>query len=275
MYNVFTGWAILILLIATNSRAANSPSPDGPPIPPEYTYVDHKGYQYSYKTTVGGWDKSWIGTVEVKAPKTNEVVFKQTNLKPGGCSVKELAKPHTLRHGPEHREIVALCGEDEGHFATLMLFESGNLLASLDYVITEPNLVWHPEYQSYLAEIVFRDERMDVSEGMDYLSMVYEWSLDTENAINGFHPIFNSHSYKQYLYDYKWHKRNHAEGDPRYLPMIAALVATSKASLICTELNSPPLNKLALERIKQYLSVAETLGYPTFDLSICKRGREK
>ncbi len=270
MHLVFTGWMILIFLSSTNSWAGNSPSPGEPPLPPEYTYVDHEGYQYSYKTTVGGGDESWIGTVEVKVPKTNEVVFKQTNLRPGGCSVKEFAKPGALLHGPDHREIVALCGEDEGHFATLMLFESGNLVASLDYVITEPNLVWHPEYQSYLAEIVFRDERIDVSEGMDYLSMVYEWSTDTENVVNGFHPIFNSHSYKQYLDVYKWHKRNHADGDTEYLPMIAELVATSKASLICAELNSPPLNKLTQGRIKQYLSVAEILGYPAFDLSICK-----
>ena len=275
MRNIFTGWTILILLIPAISWASDTPAPDGPHIPPEYTYVDHEGYQYSYKTTVGGGDKSWIGTVEVKAPKTNEVVFKQTNLRPGGCSVKEFAKPHALRHGPEHRQIVALCGEDEGHFATLMLFERGNLLASLDYVITEPNLVWHPEYQSYLAEIVFRDERMAVPEGMDYLSMVYEWSMDTENAINGFHPIFNSHSYKQYLDVYKWHKRNHADGDPQYLPMIAELAATSKASLICAELNSPPLNKLSRGRIKQYLSVAEILGYPAFDLSHCKESKRK
>ena len=34
-----------------------------------------------------------------------------------------------------------------GHFPTLMLFEKGDLVARLDYVITEPNLVWHPEYQ--------------------------------------------------------------------------------------------------------------------------------
>ncbi len=272
---VFTGWIILILLNSAITRADDLPPPDQPPMPPEYTYVDHEGYQYSYKTTVGGGDESWIGTVEVKAPKTHEVVFKQTKLSPGGCSVKEFAKPHALRYGPDpdNWEIVALCGEDEGHFPTLMLFEKGDLVARLDYVITEPNLVWHPEYQSYLAEIVFREGMKII--GMAYLPMIYEWTPISDNTDNGFHPIFNSHSYKQYLQDYKQFKNTKGYGDTWYLLMIATLVATSKTSLICAELNSPPLNRLTKKQVKKYQSIAEDDGYPAFDLSICKRGRKK
>lgn len=279
MRNIFTGLTILILLIPAIPRAEDRGYPDRLPLPYEWDYVNRDGYQYAYKMTL---DKmapdptdrlsNATGTLEIREPGTNRLVYKEY-LRPDGCPRTDFLRPQALMMGAKQSGFVVVCDTDEGHDTTLRIFENDQLVTKLDYVIADPNLVWHPEYQSYLAEIVFR-EGMKIK-GMAYLPMIYEWTPISDNTDNGFHPIFNSHSYKQYLQDYKLFKNAKDYGDTWYLLMIATLVATSKTSLICAELNVPPLNSLEKKQVKKYLTIAEDDGYPAFDLSICKRGSGK
>lgn len=272
---IFTGWIILILLGSTMSWAGDGGYADRLPLPYEWDYVNQAGYQYAYKMTL---DKMALvptdrltnatGTLEIRRPGTNELVYKETGLYADGCPETDFARPQALKMGAKQSYFVVVCDTDEGHFSTLRIFDNYALVAKLDYVIVDPNLAWHPEYQSYLAVVYYRE---NIGEGTDYLEMVYEWRpYDVENQ--EFHPIFNSHSYKLYLGEYEAYKQ---QKPVQYLPLLAELIATSKASLICSELAKPPLKKLSRSQLKEFMAIIEKPGFPSFDLSICKGSSRK
>ncbi|MHB0992378.1 MAG: hypothetical protein ACYC0M_14035 [Burkholderiales bacterium] len=275
MRNIFTGLTILILLIPAIPRAEDRGYPDRLPLPYEWDYVNRDGYQYAYKMTL---DKmapdpmdrftNAIGTLEIRGPGTNELVYKETGLYADGCPGTDFARPQALKMGLKQSGFVVICDTDEGHFSTLRIFDNYALVAKLDYVIVDPNLAWYPEYQSYLAVIDYRE---NIGEGTDYLEMVYEW-IPYGNENSEFHPIFNSHSYKLYLEEYEAYKR---QKPVQYLPLLAELIATSKSSLICSELGKSPLKKLSRSQLKEYMAIIEKPGFPSFDLSICKGSSRK
>ncbi len=267
---VFTGWILLILLISTDSWAGDGGYPNRLPLPYEWDYVNQYGYQYAYKMTLNKMAldpldrlSNATGTLEIREPGTNELVYKETGLNADGCPGTDFARPHALKMGAKQSDFVVVCDTDEGHFSTLRIFDNYVLVAKLDYVIADLNLVWHPEYKSYLAVVDYRE---NIGEGTDYLEMVYEWiPYAIENS--EFHPIFNSHSYKLYLEEYEAYKR---QKPVQYLPLLAELIATSKATLICSELAKAPLKKLSRSQLKEYMAIIEKPGFPSFDLSICK-----
>lgn len=270
MHDGFIGWIILFLLISATSRAEDSWPSDRPSLPYELDYVNQAGFQYLYKMTLEKMpidnktlDRS--GTFEIREPETNKIMYKETLLYPDGCPGTKFARPRALKTGPRQSNFVVVCDTDEGHYSTLRLFENSRLVAKLDYVIVAPNLTWHSEYQTYLAVVYYTDNSL-IGTGTDYLRMIYEWKpYNDENS--GFHPIFNSHSYKLYLDEYKRYQQNKPV---HYLTLLAELVATSKASLICSELTKLPLKKLSQSQLKEYMAIDERYGFPPFDFSICK-----
>ena len=281
MRNIFIGWTIFFLLLVPAISWGDGKYSDRLPLPYEWDYVNRDGYQYAYKMTL---DKmapdpsdrftNATGTLEIREPGTNELVYKEY-LRPDGCPGTKFARPRPLpprspKKGSQQSDFVVVCDTDEGHDTTLRIFENGELAAKLDYVIADPNLVWHPEYQSYLAIMYYREGGV-IGEGMDYLQMIYEWRPYYDEN-HEFHPIFNSHSYALYLQEYK----SYVQQKPvMYLPLLAELIATSKASLICSELAKPPLKNLNRSQLKEYMAIIEKHGFPSFDLSICKGSNRK
>ena len=229
-----------------------------------YAYVDHYGYRYLYRTDDKG------GTIEITEPCTNRLVFRQSSLQIAGCPGSNFDSPRALRYTPvKKEEIVGFCGDDGGVMPEMLFFKQGRFLAKLEYDASDPNLVWHPEYGSYLAVADIREGIRVL--GMAYLMRVYEWKGDSSE----FRLIFNSHSYRLYRAAYEFYKQSDEYGEPRDLSMLAMLIATSKASLICSEMNSPPLNQLQPKQIRKYLDIIESHGFPSFDFSVCKGGSRK
>ncbi len=250
----------LLLLMSATGQAEETDSENDSGRQIEYKYVDHYGYRYSYRTDDKG------GTIEVTEPGANRQIFRQSHLQIAGCPGSDFAEPRALRYTPKKNEnILAFCGDDGGVQPEMLFFKQGRLLAKLEYGESDPNLVWYPEFGSYLATTSNR-ETPEIS-GVARLGRVYEWRGDA----SGFRQIFNSHSYRLYLDAYISYKQNHHPDDSTYLAMIAALISTSKTSFVCSEMNSSPLSKLKPRQVKRYFSIIENHGYPAFDLTICKR----
>ncbi len=257
---------LIIIAILASFRCivalASEPSAEKHLPSPEYSYVDREGYRYSYTTVQTG------GVIEVKEPRTNKLIARQSYLKPAGCPGSDFAEPHALNQIPDYYgELVLLCGEDKTHRSTVMLFNRGEMLAKLDYFYIKPNLVWHPEYSSYLA--VVRYGHLRPGGGMDYLRMVYELRTGFFNDLSLFYPNFNAHSYPLYRDEYERLKQR---GSLRYLPLLAELLATSRATLICSELGKAPLNTLTRTQVVEDIVNNESYGFPSFDPTVCERG---
>lgn len=242
----------------TAAWADESPA-DVPPQMSNYTYVDHEGYRYSYRTGLAG------GVIEVTEPGTNKRIVRQSYLKPAGCPGSDFAVPREFNRTPGYyAKLVILCGEDKAHRSTAILFNQGERVAMLDYFYAKPNLAWHPEYSSYIAEVRYGYRRPEG--GMDYLKMIYEYRTDDLNDSGLFYPVFNAHSYKLYRDEYDRLKK---QAPVRYLSLLAELVATSKASRICSELDKPPLNQLSRQALQENMAINESYGFPSFDPTVC------
>ena len=268
--------AIPVLLCCITVWAAE-PLADHP-LPPEYTYVDHEGYRYSYQT-LPSMD-GVMGIVETRAPKTNEIVYKEENFPASGCPLTGFTKPRRLKASPDHREMVALCGSYDGHQQILMLFEEGELLARLNYAGTDPDLVWNREFQTYLTIV---GKRVPVPEGGGLFNMqvVYEFNLNSLMH-KGFYPIYNSRSFKLYLQSYHQSKPLYQEEphndtvlNGQFYPMMSSLVSTADTSTICSELKKLPLNVLSQSVLNKIIVFNEQYGFPSFDLSICQGNNKK
>ena len=270
---------LIIALFYTHAIWADDEGETDMRVHHEAHFVDRAGYQYSYFDAPDNG-----GTIEVKAPKTHELVFRAIYQQPAGCPLGQFDQAFSVTpKGGNGSEYVVLCGFDEGHFPVIMIFEKGNLITSLDYLYDNNKMTWHPEFNTFQSVVYFEADFENTSNIPTKLYLernipakLYEWDMTSIETINrGFQPVFNSHSYPFYKHRFFENRLKYAH-DPSnsnrtgVMTIFSDLLATNKPSFICAELKHFPFKKMKTSLLQKMVGALEPAGFPSFEFSICK-----
>ena len=238
----------------------------------EAHFVDKTGQQYSYFDAPDG-----VGTIEIHAPKTHELVFREKNLQQEACSGVggPSDSPFTVTpRDSDGEEYVLFCGTDQWHFHTIMFLEQGYF--KLRSLYGDIKIIWHPEFKSFQSVIYFEP-------GSEYrdnvVAELYEFGDTSITSIELLNyrpqPVFNSHAYPFYTHAFIEDRLEyiHNPSNPDRIGVItifADLLATNTPSFICAGLKRFPFKKMKTAQLQKMVGVLESFGFPSFEFSICK-----
>ena len=234
----------------------------------EERIIDHEGYKYSLKEELST-DESKIVAIETFSPRSSELLSRIPDLPPDNCDPKIVSKINKSLSRLKG-DYITFCKNDLGRRQSLFLMSRGRLAAMIEYDTCPPNLEWDQEVGAFIAQAYLR--LTNYSGSAATFLVVYTWNpeiLLTRHV----QAAFNSSTSKYYLEYYFRLKKyiTNNTGEANYYPeLVAALISSSSLETICREISVYPLSTISNHNIKEYIDLAVSFGFPTFDLTNCK-----
>lgn len=234
--------------------------------------VDGLGpYQVHFEALPTSADAEYVPRSVITVTRTlhQDTVSRELSFFTPGCG----DVPAVSAHGGTY---VALCGHLGGRHYTYRLFRLGG--AGLESVTLDAFDRAFPLSDSpgggVETMVLRRDELPGANMGPIYLPHMYRLRLDPSSF--GFAPIYGAAVKSRYM-DYYARTLEQTEWSQSFPALVAALMATEDPALICGEVKklkrgwrgaageAPSFD----DTLQKWSKQLPTLGYPTFDFTIC------
>jgi hypothetical protein len=245
--------------------------------------IEADGYSYTYEAVPFQAETTFYqGRITVRGSDKKIVYQEVTPLQPGLCDRFPAISKFPLRlpsykllggDPKKERWLVTLCGSYSGRHKTMKVFFKDPISlknTTLHFEDTTPNLSDIDDDGFYEAQVYRRVFFNDVGYGVIHYLMVYKLNFDS--SMFGFCPQFDSKIADKYFdYYLELKKSLKSEIISDYVgPMLAALLATQDKNKICTEIRIFIENGVTIKELQTWERRLTSVGYPGFNLSICK-----
>jgi hypothetical protein len=269
--------------------------------------IEAERYTYTYEAVpTPSEDKTeiyYIGKITIRDEGNNIFYEEMTGLDPrsGMCDTFPMVSKRPVKipadnkskskGAKNNRWIVVFCGSSEGRHQTLKIFlKEGGVTqvksTSLDFQDTRPNLVETDSGSGYVAKVYRRVLFPGIASGLQNCLMVYLLHIDdglSGGNYFGFIPVFGPEMAKPYLDYYmqqkEWLRQKAKKETPEDMKItfnvnagsiLSALIATQDKKIICSEIKNLNPYGLTVNGLQAWIKRINDLGYPEFDINICK-----
>jgi len=248
--------------------------------------IEAQGYKYKYEAVPFEAETIFYrGKVTIRGPDNTVRHEEIMPFQPGMCNgfppisklpVKSSAVYEMLMVDPKKEMSLAiLCGSISGRHQTMKIFLNTPVSlksTSLHFGDTKPNLS-DVDGDGFYEAKVYRRVLLDYA-GYSLVSYLSIYKLYIDDNMFGFIPTFGQKIANMYFDYYLWLKNSSTRENfnDRVGPILAALLSTQNRDKICAGIEVLRANGITIKELEAWKERLRGLGYPDFDLSICKEG---